>query len=536
MHCARCFGPLRPFLSTLALGLLGASVALAEQAPDFAFQWGYSGIVPGQFDRPGAVAVDAAGRVYVNDRHNHRLQVFQRDGQFLREWGLRGDAPEDFFSPAGIAIAPDGTVVICQQFGGKVQKFSPSGTLIWVRTMRGVTGVAVDSGGDIYVVSPDLLLIRKLSSAGTQVASYRADSGTLELPLDIAVAGNRVYLADTRRKQILVLDTDLQYVTAWPMVNVDGKHIAPEGLDVDPDGNIYVTARGRYNVHKLSPQGEVLWRFGPNTEGADGFSSATDVAIGPLGDIYVTDWYRNHVKMFGTRLPSDNPPPGPPSPEPIPDPPPLPEPGHEAAILLHLQERDGAAECIELFSTDEIVTGGIASAEGRSYSVYLLATPNTIDGNLSESGLTGLQAGIEYRSLNTPGSITVDGFTRCSVLDFPMTEWPATRSGNTLTWPKAQCQVRELVVLGVFEVTVHGDALMRVIPYPLTKKAKLADCSGAEQSLNLTLPGSQLGWVGIGDAVHHGVSGGCNPTLRPCDENVTPVETVTWGRLKAGGR
>lgn len=57
-------------------------------APDgtFLFQWGSKGIGPGQFDLPHAVSLDAAGRVYVADRSNARVQVFDPVGRFLREW------------------------------------------------------------------------------------------------------------------------------------------------------------------------------------------------------------------------------------------------------------------------------------------------------------------------------------------------------------------------------------------------------------------------------------------------------------------
>jgi peptidylamidoglycolate lyase len=57
-------------------------------APDgrFLFQWGAKGTGPGEFDLPHGVTLDAAGRVYVADRGNARVQVFDGGGKYLSEW------------------------------------------------------------------------------------------------------------------------------------------------------------------------------------------------------------------------------------------------------------------------------------------------------------------------------------------------------------------------------------------------------------------------------------------------------------------
>jgi DNA-binding beta-propeller fold protein YncE len=48
--------------------------------------WGSPGTDPGQFNLPHNICCDAAGRVYVADRENHRIQVFDGDGNFLTQW------------------------------------------------------------------------------------------------------------------------------------------------------------------------------------------------------------------------------------------------------------------------------------------------------------------------------------------------------------------------------------------------------------------------------------------------------------------
>lgn len=52
----------------------------------YEFEWGRPGKGPGEFDLPHAIDVDSAGRVYVADRSNARVQVFDATGRFLAQW------------------------------------------------------------------------------------------------------------------------------------------------------------------------------------------------------------------------------------------------------------------------------------------------------------------------------------------------------------------------------------------------------------------------------------------------------------------
>ena len=55
-------------------------------------QWGETGSNPGQFRTPHALAMDEDGLLYVGDRSNRRIQVFQQDGTFVRDFYNMGRA------------------------------------------------------------------------------------------------------------------------------------------------------------------------------------------------------------------------------------------------------------------------------------------------------------------------------------------------------------------------------------------------------------------------------------------------------------
>lgn len=61
--------------------------------------WGTKGTGPGEFNTVHSVAVDSKGTVYVSDRENNRIQIFDADGNYLREWNHLGATQNIFITP-----------------------------------------------------------------------------------------------------------------------------------------------------------------------------------------------------------------------------------------------------------------------------------------------------------------------------------------------------------------------------------------------------------------------------------------------------
>ena len=61
--------------------------------------WGKKGSGPGEFDTPHSIAVDSKGTVYVSDRENNRIQIFDADGKFLRQFTNLGATQNVFITP-----------------------------------------------------------------------------------------------------------------------------------------------------------------------------------------------------------------------------------------------------------------------------------------------------------------------------------------------------------------------------------------------------------------------------------------------------
>lgn len=74
-------------------GYINARVAKVDKDGNWLKSWGEPGNAPGQFNTPHSIAIDAQDNVYVADRGNRRIQVFDGEGKFLRQMTI--DVPVD---------------------------------------------------------------------------------------------------------------------------------------------------------------------------------------------------------------------------------------------------------------------------------------------------------------------------------------------------------------------------------------------------------------------------------------------------------
>ncbi len=115
--------------------------------------WGSTekhGTGPGEFLLPHGLTVDGDERVYVMDRSNDRIQVFDRDGNYLTQW----DTPspnQGFIDDEGFMHVPGGgRVYVLDMDGEEVACWGEQGNEPW-QFIGGSHGLWIDSHGDIYV-------------------------------------------------------------------------------------------------------------------------------------------------------------------------------------------------------------------------------------------------------------------------------------------------------------------------------------------------------------------------------------------------
>lgn len=148
-------------------------------AGTFLGKFGAYGTGNGQFNEPYGVAVAADGTIFVSDSQNRRLQVFDANGAYLRQWGATGSGNGQFGNasiynngPAHVALDPAGRVWVADPNNWRVQIFSPDGTYLGqvgsgYGTANGrfafPNGVALAPGWQVYVADETDNLIQQMS-------------------------------------------------------------------------------------------------------------------------------------------------------------------------------------------------------------------------------------------------------------------------------------------------------------------------------------------------------------------------------------
>ncbi|HLA35346.1 MAG TPA: 6-bladed beta-propeller [Rhodocyclaceae bacterium] len=129
---------------------------------DHLFDIGKRGSGPGELNLPRDVALGKNGQIYVVDGGNFRVQVFDREGKYLRAFGAVGKQLGNFARPKEIAIDKQGNVYVADAAFGNFQIFTAEGDLLMYVGERGEqdlpakymlpSGIAVDEDGRIYFV------------------------------------------------------------------------------------------------------------------------------------------------------------------------------------------------------------------------------------------------------------------------------------------------------------------------------------------------------------------------------------------------
>ena len=107
---------------------------------EYLMEWGKTGSAPGEFAMPHALSMDSQGRLFVADRGNLRIQIFDQQGQFLEEWKQYG-------RPSGVTVTADDTILVASQNGENSELNPGYETGIYMGDAR--TGLVTGFIGDI---------------------------------------------------------------------------------------------------------------------------------------------------------------------------------------------------------------------------------------------------------------------------------------------------------------------------------------------------------------------------------------------------
>jgi len=333
-------GTIRKMTPTRSGGIAGWSVSTLAGLPDTSGSSDGTGSAA-LFNQPTGLAVDLAGDIYVADQGNDTIRRITPDGSTTTLAGAAGQtgsvdgvgAAARFGMPWGLAVNGAGIVFVADTGNETIRAVSPSGV---VSTLAGApssgstdgqgssalftlpSGVAFDDVGDVYVVELGSSTLRKISPSGyvSTLAGTAFKPGSMDGtgpaaeftgPQGVAVDpfGN-IFVADTGNQTIRFVTPDGTVVTVAGQPGILGsadgiggaaQFNSPQGLAVDSSGNVYVADAGNDTIRKITPSAEVSTLAGSAgqpgyVDGVGGtarFNLPTGVAVDGEGNVYVAD-------------------------------------------------------------------------------------------------------------------------------------------------------------------------------------------------------------------------------------------------------
>src|SRR5262245_33114621 len=191
------------------------------------------------FVEVAGVATDSRNRVYVFNRGEHPLIVFDQNGRFLTSWG------EGIFVRAhGIFIGPDDAVYCSDDLDHTVRKFTTEGKLLLT---LGTSGRPSDTG----VVGIDYRTIRRGGPPFNRPTN-----------LAIALDGTLLVTDGYGNARVHRFSPDGKLLGSWGEPGAaPGQFNLPHGIAVDRDGLVYVADRENSRIQIFSPRGEFLTQW-----------------------------------------------------------------------------------------------------------------------------------------------------------------------------------------------------------------------------------------------------------------------------------
>ena len=259
--------------------------------------------VKGMLSGPTDVAVDARGDVYIADGGNHRIRKVGADGK-ISTWGGTGEegsqgdggpvSKAQLNYPIGLVFDPAGYLYIADAEDHKVRRVAPDGTITTVAGTgeAGYSGdnglaakaklyypwrVAPDRAGNLYIADYYNCRIRKVTPggiittvAGTSGCGYSGDGG----------------------------------------LATQAKLWGPQGVAVDPAGNIYITDGLNHRVRMVSPNGVITTvagngRAGFSGDGGPALSGSLNrpVDLEVTADaLYILEYQNNRLRVVRTSV------------------------------------------------------------------------------------------------------------------------------------------------------------------------------------------------------------------------------------------
>ena len=256
--------------------------------------------------KPMGVAVTAEGEVVVADNQNHRVQVFDSNGTFLRCFGHRGENAGEFKNPTGIATDKDRNILVSEYHNHRVQILSWEGKHLGSFGGKGSLdsqllcpwGLSLDSTGNVIVADSGNRLIKIFTPDGKFVMKI-GGPGSFNFPVHCVHCRDYFIVSDGNENCIKVFNREGHFQYKFGKQGEgDGEFNYPRFLSVTQSKHLLVCDMGNHRIQVFELDGKFVGKFGTKGNNLGEFNEPFSVAVLSNDQIVVSEYNNNRIQIF----------------------------------------------------------------------------------------------------------------------------------------------------------------------------------------------------------------------------------------------
>ena len=242
-------------------------IQIKRATMNYNIKFGDYGVKDGLFTQPSGVTVNANYDIIIADTNSHRIQVFDREGQFKFKFGESSNREERYFYPNRVCIvkstgdiviterAPSHQIQIYNKYGQFVRKFGAN-------KLKHPRGICVDSKGRIIVVECKVMLILIFDLMGNLLKKFKLPNH-LGFPNGICCSNDgcpeEIFISDNRDHCIKVYDYNGNFIR---QIGGEGITNYPIGVRINSKNEIIVADNHQsFNLTMFTQEGMLINAF-----------------------------------------------------------------------------------------------------------------------------------------------------------------------------------------------------------------------------------------------------------------------------------
>ncbi|CAF0879676.1 unnamed protein product, partial [Brachionus calyciflorus] len=250
--------------------------------------------------------------VYVTDSSNHRVQIFDQEGNFLKSFSRPGSRDGELNSPAGIFIDSMSNIFVVDRLNHRIQIFDR-----YCRFLRSIGsgqgnqpghlnypwGIAVNKISEIFVCDKENDRICVFHLSGRFLRSFGqhgSGHGSFDKPCYLHLnKENMIFVSDCMNHRVQVFDMNGKFIYSFGCEGSSpGEFKQPRGITSDRNGFILVADSGNSRIQVFKTDGTYVTHFGSNGTESGKFKGLEGMKFNKTGDLFVCDKENNRVQVF----------------------------------------------------------------------------------------------------------------------------------------------------------------------------------------------------------------------------------------------